>query len=216
MYSASKSVFSSILGIAIDEGRISSVDARLTDYYPEAMDVPEGEGPKNGRYAFDKDHAITLRQLVSNTSGHMKPGEEPGKVFHYQTYGMNVLVQAISKTYGYYDIRDAENSPDLRPLLDQCIAGPIGASFTISRENFDLHARARIHIFGYANWIDATALDMARLGWLWRNWGRWEDNQVIPEAWLRETVKTAPTLLANSLKEEWKYGLGFWTGVGWQ
>ena len=43
MYSASKSVFSSVLGIAIDEGRISSADARLTDYYPEAMDVPEGD-----------------------------------------------------------------------------------------------------------------------------------------------------------------------------
>jgi CubicO group peptidase (beta-lactamase class C family) len=211
MYSASKSVFSSVLGIAIDEGRISSADARLTDYYPEAMDVPEGEGPKNGRYAFDKDRAITLRQLISNTSGYMKPGEEPGRVFHYQTYGMNVLVHAISKTYGNYDIGDAENSPDLRPLLDQRIGGPIGASFTISRENFDLHAGARIHIFGYANWINATALDMARLGWLWRNWGRWEHKRVIPEAWLREAVKTAPTLLANSPKEEWKYGLGFWT-----
>ena len=211
MYSASKSVFSSILGIAIDDGRISSADARLTDYYAEAMDVPEGEGPKNGRYAFDKDRAITFRQLISNTSGYMKPGEEPGRVFHYQTFGMNVLVHGISKTYGYYEISDAENSPDLQPLLDERIADPIGASLTISRTNFDLQPSARIHIFGYANWINATALDMARLGWLWLNWGRWNGLQVIPEAWLRDAVQTAPDIRDNCPEEKWKYGLGFWT-----
>ena len=209
--SASKSVFSSILGIAIAEGKISSADAKLTDYYPEAMNVPEGEGPKDNRYAFEKDHAITFRQLISNTSGYMKPGEEPGKVFHYQTYGMNVIVHAITKTYGYWDIRDPKDSPDLQPLLDQYIANPIGATLTVVKENFDLHAKARIHIFGYFNCISATALDMARLGWLWRNWGRWEDKQLIPEAWLREAVQTAPDIRANCPKEEWNYGYAFWT-----
>lgn len=89
--SAAKSIFSCILGIAIVEGKIPSADAKIVDYYPEAMDVPESEGPKPGRYAFEKNRAITFRQLISNTSGYMKPGEEPGQVFHYQTYGMNIL-----------------------------------------------------------------------------------------------------------------------------
>ena len=209
--SASKSIFSSILGIVIAEGKISSADAKLIDYYPEAMDVPEGEGPKDQRYAFEKDHAITFRQLISNTSGYMKPGEEPGKVFHYQTYGMNVIVHAIAKIHGYYDIRHPEGSPDLQPLLTEKLAKPIGATLTVVKGNFDLHDKARIHIFGYANWISANALDMARLGWLWRNWGRWEDKQLIPEAWLQEAVQTAPDIRANCPKEEWKYGYAFWT-----
>ena len=80
MASATKSIFSSILGIAIEDGRIGSADDKLIDYYPEAMDVPEGTGPKDDRYAFDKDRDITLRQLITNTSGYTKPGEEPGKL----------------------------------------------------------------------------------------------------------------------------------------
>ena len=211
LHSASKSVFSSILGIAIAEGKISSADAKLTDYYPEAMDVPEGEGPKDNRYASEKDRAITFRQLISNTSGYMKPGEKPGEVFHYQSYGMNVLVHAIAKTYGYWDIRDPEDSPDLQPLLDKYIANPIGATLPIIKGNFDLPTKARINIFGYFNSISVTALDMARLGWLWRNWGRWQDKQLIPEAWLREAVQTAPDIRANCPKEKWKYGYAFWT-----
>jgi CubicO group peptidase (beta-lactamase class C family) len=209
--SAAKSIFSCMLGIAIDEGRLPSADARLVDIYPEAMDVPEGEGPKPGRYAFPKDAAITFRQLISNTSGYMKPGEEPGQVFHYQTYGMNVLTHAIAKGYGLYDTGDPEGSPGLRRLVDDKLRNPIGGSWGYYLSNFDLHSKARIHIFGYYDGVKATTLDMARLGWLWCNWGRWEGKQLVPEGWLREATQTAPDIRANCARELWKYGYGFWT-----
>ena len=211
MASATKSVFSSILGIGIAEGKIPSADARLVDYYPEAMDVPEGEGPKPGRYAFEKDRAITFRQLISNTSGYMKPGEEPGQVFHYQTFGMNVLTHAIAKAYGLYDVRDPEGSPGFKVLVDERLRVPIGANWGYYLNNFQHPPQARIHIFGYYDGVKSSALDMARLGWLWRNWGRWEGRQLIPEAWLREATRTAPDIRANCPREQWKYGYAFWT-----
>jgi len=209
--SAAKSVFSCILGIAIQEGKIPSADAKIADVYPEAMDVSEGEGPKPGRHVFPKDHDITFRQLISNTSGYMKPDEEPGKVFHYQTYGMNILTHAIAKTYGLYDIRDPENSPGFKQLVDEKLRIPIGASWSYSLMNFNLHPEARINVFGFYDGINATALDMARLGWLWCNWGRWQDKQLVPKKWMREAIKTAPDIIANCPKEQWKYGYGFWT-----
>jgi len=209
--SAAKSVFSSILGVVIKEGKIPSADAKIADYYPEAMDVPEGEGPKEGRYVFEKDHDVTFRQLISNTSGYMKPGEEPGKVFHYQTYGMNILTHAISRIYGLYDVRDPEGSPGFKKLVDEKLRIPIGATWGYYLANFDLHARARIHIFGYYDGLKSSALDMARLGWLWRNWGRWKEKQLIPEAWLREATRVAPDIRANCPGEQWKYGYAFWT-----
>lgn len=209
--SATKSIFSCMLAIAIDEDKIASADAKLVDYYPEAMDVPQGEGPKEGRYVFEKDRAITLRQLISNTSGYMKPGEEPGTVFHYQTYGMNVLTHAIAKAYGLYDIGDPEGSPGLKVLMEGKLAKPIGASWSYYLANFDLQPKARIHIFGYYEGVNATALDMARLGWLWRNWGRWEEKQVVPEEWLREATRTAPMIREHCPREQWQYGYGFWT-----
>ena len=209
--SAAKSVFSCILGIAIDEGRISSADARVASYYPEAMDVPEGEGPKEGRYVFPKDQAITFRQLISNTSGYMKPGEEPGKVFHYQTYGMNILTHAIAKTYGLYDASDAEGSPGLRVLVDDKLRVPLHAKWGYYAGNFALHEKARINIFGYYDGIKATALDMARLGLLWLRWGRWANRQLVPEAWLREATRVAPGIVASCPEGEWAYGYAFWT-----
>ena len=83
------------------------------------MDVPEGTGPKPGRYAFEKDRDLTFRQLICNVSGYMKPGEEPGKVFNYQTFGMNILCHAIATAYGMYDSRDPQpfarfRAPDRR------------------------------------------------------------------------------------------------------
>ena len=71
MASAAKSMFSSLLGIAISEHMVASANARLVDYYPEAMDVPAGRGPKPGRHVFSKDQSITFRQLISNTLGYM-------------------------------------------------------------------------------------------------------------------------------------------------
>lgn len=209
--SAAKSIFSCILGVAIEEGKISSADARVVGYYPEAMDVPPGEGPKPGRHAFEKDRAITFRQLISNTSGYMKPDEQPGQVFHYQTFGMNILTHAIAKIYGLYDIRDPEGSPGFKQLVDEKLRIPIGATWGYYVTNFDHPPQARIHIFGYYDGVKATALDMARLGWLWRNWGRWGDRQLIPEAWLREATQTAPDIRAHCPQEQWKYGYGFWT-----
>lgn len=209
--SASKSIFSCILGVAIEEGVIGSADDLLEDYYPEAFDVPDGYGPKPGRFVFEKDHAITLRQLITNTSGYMKPGEYPGKVFHYQTYGMNVLTHAISKAYGLYDFADPIGSPGFKELIDRMLKEPIHADWSYYQGNFDLHPDAKNNIFGYYDGVAASALDMGRLGWLWCNWGRWDKRQLIPESWLRHAVQTAPKIRQYAPKEQWKYGHGFWS-----
>lgn len=209
--SAAKSIYSSVLGIAVRDGKINSADDPVIQYYPEAMDVPAGTGPKEGRHVFPDNHGITLRHLITNTSGYMKPDEAPGKVFHYQTYGMNILTHSIAKAYGYYSIDDPENSPGIEPLVEQWIGKPIGANWRYHKRNFDLHDDARTHIFGYYDGVNSTALDMARLGWLWCNWGRWQDQQLIPEDWLRQATQVASDILDNSPEEVWHYGHGFWT-----
>ncbi len=211
MASAAKSLYSCMLGIAIAEGVIGSADDRVMASYPEMMNVPEGCGPKPGRFARKKDRAITFRQLISNTSGYLKPGEEPGKVFHYQTFGMNILCHALATRYGYYDSRDPERLPGFGQLLEEKIRDPIGGTWTWGYTNFDLPPRARIHIFGNYTQIYATAYDMARMGWLWLNWGRWGDRQVVPEAWLREAVRVAPDIRSHAPEEKWTYGYAFWT-----
>ena len=144
-----KSMLSNVLGIAVAEGKLPSVDAEVCDYWPEFMDVPEGTGPKDGRYTFPKDRQITFRQLISNTSGYMKPGEEPGTVFHYQSWGMNILSHAVAHLYGYYDAKDPEESDGCMRLMREKLAEPLGAAWAFSSGAMGLHPSARQNIFGY-------------------------------------------------------------------
>lgn len=209
--SAAKSIYSNVLGIAVAEETIPSADARVVDYYPEMMDVPEDGGPKPGRYAFEKDRDITFRQLISNTSGYMKPEEEPGKVFHYQTYSMNILTHALAKLYGCYDVSDPEGSAGFKKLIKEKLGARIGARWEYTLMNFKLQESARLEIFGHYCQTYTDPLDFARLGWLWCNYGRWENAQIIPEEWMRESVNVAPDIRANCPEKEWKYGYGFWT-----
>jgi CubicO group peptidase (beta-lactamase class C family) len=211
IWSATKSVYSCILGILIEQGVIESADSHVRDYYPEAMDVPDGAGPKPGRHVTDKDHAITLRQLITNTSGYMKPGEHPGQVFHYQTYGMNILVHAMETACGLYDSKEPESSATLHVLINKHLKTPLQADWDYYTYNFDLQASARLNIFGNFLGMSSTALDMARLGWLWRNFGEWNGKQLIPRQWLIDGTRTAPDILANCPEEDWRYGHGFWT-----
>jgi CubicO group peptidase (beta-lactamase class C family) len=215
MASATKSVFSSILAMAVDEGMVDSADAPLVDYFPEALDVLPGEGPKEGRHARHADRGITLRQLIANTSGYLKPGESPGEVKHYQTFGMNVLTHAVAGAYDMYDPRDPEGSPGFALLMDTRLRRPLRGSWDYYQSNFDHHEDARIEHFGYYPGINATARDMARLGWLWCNEGRWEGEQLIPADWMREAVEPVPADREADPERNMleTYGLGFWTNA---
>ena len=208
--SAAKSYYATLLGIVVAEGKLSSLDERVVNSYPEMMDVGEWEGPKPGRHAFKKDRDITFRHLICNVSGYMKPGEKPGAVFHYQTYGMNILTHAIAKMYGYYDANDPEGSPGCGKLIEEKMRDPIGGTWTHSHSNFALGNDARIDIFGYYTQVHTTLRDQLRAGHLWLNYGRWNGVRVAPENYLKEATKTNAFILQNEPEENWKYGHGFW------
>ena len=216
--SASKSTFGCVLAIAVEEGKIGAVDDRVLGYYPEMMDVPPGRGPKKGRHAFPENREITFRQLIGNTSGYMKPGELPGRQFHYQTFGMNILTHAVAARYGLYDTSDPEGSASFGKLAEQKIRDPIGGTWAYAYSNFDLQPNANLPVFGYYTNFLSTARDKARLGLLWLHAGEWEGRQVVPKEWIREATRTSDMIMANEPKENWRYGLGFWTNdhaVAW-
>ena len=209
--SASKSYFSCMLGIAVEQGKVPSPDAKVIDFYPEMMDIAEDEGPKPGRYPFDKDRDITFRQLICNTSGYMKPGEEPGKVFHYQTFGMNILTNSIATIYGFYDSRDPKRLPGCGQLIEDYIRDPIQATWRYSYNDFEHPPQAKKNIFGHSLRIVATARDTARAGHLWLNWGNWNGVQVIPETYLKEGHRHEPVYpraRAGGKLEIWSRFLG--------
>jgi len=209
--SAAKSVYSNVLGIAVAEAKVAGTDARVVRYFPEMVDVPAGTGPKDGRHAFPKDRDISFRQLISNTSGYMKPGERPGLVFHYQTYGMNILTHAVASAYGLYDVHDPESSPGFGALIAEKVATPIGADWEYTLTNFRLPDAARLNIFGFYCQIHSNPYDLARLGWMWCNGGAWRDKQIVPRQWMIESTQVNPFIRANCPADQFMYGYGIWT-----
>ena len=208
--SASKSTFSSVLGIAIKEGVISSENDRVVDYYPEMLEVSAGQGPKKGRFAFAENEEITFRQLIGNTSGYMKPGEAPGKVFNYQTFGMNVLTHAVASAYSLYKTANPRQGAGFGTLTEWKIRNPIEGSWSWVYKNFEMQPQARTDIFGYMTVYEMTPHDMARIGWLWLNRGRWDGAQIIPPHWIDKATKVSDEIIANEPVKRHVYGLGFW------
>ena len=208
--SASKSTFACVLGIAVEEGVIRSADDHVVDYYPELMDVAPGEGPKDGRHAFPENEEISFRQLIGNTSGYMKPGEAPGKVFNYQTFGMNVLTHAIACAYNLYKTSYPERGAGFGTLTDWKVRDPIGGTWSWEYRNFKLPPEAKVGIFGYFTGYEMTSRDMARCGLMWMHRGKWNDSQVVPAEWIAQATRVNDDVLANEPEENHRYGLGFW------
>lgn len=210
MASTCKSVYCSMLGVAVGEGRIRSVDNRLVDYYPEMMECAGEGGANTKQYVTEKDREVTFRQIAAQISGYMEPKEPPGKVFHYQTFGMATLMHAISKQYGYYDpLAPASKAGDGR-LIEEKLRDPIGATWSWKYTNFKHPPTARVPIFANYTQLLMTARDMARLGHLWLNWGQWNGRRVIPAAYQRAAVRVPQITREHIPPEDWKYGYGLW------
>jgi CubicO group peptidase (beta-lactamase class C family) len=206
--SGQKTLYGCMLAIAVQEGKIASAGGRVVDTFPRMMEPTKGYGPREDRFVTPKDEGITFLQLITNTSGYLKPAEKPGERFNYQTFGMNLLAHAIEAAYGCYD--PTGNSSGFGILLQEKIGDPLGMRFGWTIGNFKLPETARVDVFGNACNVSARAVDWARVASMWMHMGRWQSRQVVPEAWLREGTRVSKLVMAAAAEEEWAYGYAFW------
>ena len=220
MASICKSVYTSMLGIAISDGKILSLDDKLIDYYPEIQGATKefGPYPNNSRFFSEDDREVTFRHLATHTGGFMRSDIAPGTKWKYDTFGMSALIHAIAKQYGYYDSENPD--PDAQhgdgELIAKKIRDPIGASWNWYYMNSPHHPpKAKLNLYGnYVHLVMNVRQDLARLGLLWLANGQWKDQQIIPADWHAKSTRVAPIIKQCYPEEEqkkWIYGFGFWT-----
>lgn len=115
--------------------------------------------------------------------------DEPGSHFEYCSGGMHLLSAAITKATGQSAFDFARRE----------LFGPLGINHAAWPA--DGHGVS----YGWGD-LHLEPLDMAKLGYLWSNDGRWEGRQLVPAAWMRAAVRPQAQLEAS----DEKYGYGLW------
>jgi len=201
--SVTKSIMTTLIGIAVDQGKLKLDDPALS-FFPE-RDVANRDTAKE---------RITVRHLVSMSSGldctaandeqtlhemertvdfvqfvlDRKMIYEPGVRFVYCSPGMHLLSAILEKATDMTAL-DFARQHLFKPLGIRDViwpADPQGLSHGWG--DIRLHPR-----------------DMAKIGLLWLNRGRWEGRQIVSEEWVAQSIKRQVKTGGND-----DYGFGWW------
>lgn len=204
-FSVTKSFTSALIGLAIDDGYIDSVEQAVTEFFPEWAEVNPG---------WD---SVTIEHLLTMTGGYDWPEsttwnystlpmretenwvdfvivrefiEEPGVNFNYSTGGSQLLTAIIRKVTG----------KDVIDYARERLFDPIGIGEIV----WDTDPQG-IQAGGRGIWLSPA--DLARFGLLFLNNGNWDGEQILSQ----EYVHTSTQPRINGWSYAGKYAYHWWT-----
>lgn len=201
-FSVAKSVISMLIGIAIEEGHISSVHDPVSQYISELKE--------NG---FDK---VTIEDLLQMTSG-LKFNESYFNPFgHAATYyyGRNLEKVSTRLKLAYEPQSRQDYTSGSTQLLGLVLQRAL-PNQTIS-SYLEEKIWTPLQMEYPASWsldkkdgmekafccLNARARDFAKLGRLYLNEGEWNGTQIVPKEWVRQSTKVDST---NGSKKGYQY-----------
>lgn len=214
MASITKTITSTLIGIAIDKGFIESVDAKLYELLPQFAD--DFKDPEKRKIALK--HIMTMtsgldwNERVSynnpqNSEWQMVESEdwmsyvvsypvrdEPGKIFNYNTGGIHLLSAVIKSVSGLYAHQFAEKYL-LHPM------GIYGYQWNKDPMGYPCTG-------GTDGGLGLRTRDIAKFGWLFLKDGKWKGKQIVTEKW----VKEAPKITLTTQGRGRIYGFNWMTG----
>jgi CubicO group peptidase (beta-lactamase class C family) len=229
VWSVTKSVVSTLIGIAIADGLIENLDQTLSQLLP--------------KYRKQMDpavSAITLRQLMSMTAGiddQNLPAEtvkdfyakrsdhvkyvlrsdliaDPGTEFHYSNARSHLVVAVLASA-----LQRAGRNESVLDYARQTLFDPLGidtrpayikplrletASDPFYRAGFGWSVDPRgiqLGMFG----LRLSLPDMVKIGQLYLNQGKWAGKQIVPSEWVSE--------VSTPSEQNPDYGLLWWIGL---
>jgi len=187
LQSATKSFTSALVGIALDQGCLSSVDQKMMEFFPELAGQINDPRKKQitirdmlkmrGGYPFEETDPALFEALLSGNYLPLIVGfpltKDPGTEFQYSSltsHWLGVIVARACDT-------------DLKSYAQEHLFSPIDA------EVGDDWIRDRDgHYIGLAG-MHVTARDMAKFGLLYLNDGEYEGKQVVSADWVEESLQ---------------------------
>jgi CubicO group peptidase (beta-lactamase class C family) len=214
-WSMTKSITSILVGCALAEGRIASLDDPITRYVPElrgggydgatirqVMQMRSGVDYEE-RYDFDRPGAAArnhVAALVKNVARFVDAARTvprkhaPGEVFQYKTLDTAVLGWLIEKVGG---------GSSVAAYTAQCLWEPLGAEAD-GYYIMDGPAGEGREFSGAG--FNATLRDFARVGQMMLDDGRADGRQIVSQEWVRESTSGS----GPSTGPRGGYGLQWW------
>jgi CubicO group peptidase (beta-lactamase class C family) len=196
LYSAGKSLVSTLIGIAIDKGFIKNSDQTLRDLFPGHHSINNNHSENS---EIKLKHILTMTtgldcgnpdDFENNCSGRLLKEEDP------INYIMQLPMAYKPGEHFYYN--------DGTPKILQYIV------HKTSKMRYDLfkykYLYAPLSIAAYRPSPGMTPREMAKIGMLYLNKGQWRGEQVLSEEWIENTSK-------KHIKTKYgHYGYLWWIG----
>ncbi|HAH51942.1 MAG TPA: serine hydrolase [Balneola sp.] len=207
MRSVTKSIRSILLGIAIDKGFIESINDPISKYLKSHSPKKNLDPRKEG---------ITIKHLLTMSSGwdcndwdKKSQGQEdkvyskkdwiqftldlqmindPGKVSTYCSMGAILVAEIISQSSGML----------ITDFADEYLFEPLG----IVNVSWDHTSKKEVIPSGKRLYM--TSRDLAKIGLLMLNNGRWNNEQIVSEDWVRESTSSVTKITGM------EYGYFWW------
>ena len=186
MQSATKSITSALVGIALEQGYLSSVDQKMMEFFPEIANQITDSRKEHitiqdllqmrAGYPWEETDPVLWEGLLS---GHYPPLIEkfpliadPGTEYHYSNLSSNWLGIIVARACG----------TNLKSFAEEHLFLPIGA------EVGDWGQDAEGHNNGCGD-LHLSARDMAKFGLLFINDGEYEGYQIVPADWVHHSLQ---------------------------
>ncbi|MCI0921420.1 serine hydrolase domain-containing protein [Sphingobacterium rhinopitheci] len=174
--SITKSIISLLLGIAIDKGLISNINDKVIKYYPQ-FDAGKYSNEITFKHLVTVSSGIKATKFKENYGNHndMPPGLDA----RYHNDHFDLLAKALTFIY----------DKPLLEVLKTNVLNPldINIEWSIDGEVLSSDGKTIPVYAGYA-FTKWTAGDLAKIGLLYLQNGKWEDKQIISQKYIQESL----------------------------
>jgi len=211
LQSVTKSFTSAVMGIAIKQGEIRGVEEKVLDFFPDIHDIQNMDDRKASMKFRD---LLTMRSGTDYDEGY--PGSphsqlnrlekgwdrfylnrpmvsKPGTRFRYDSGGVILMSAMLKNRAGVH----------VDVFAEKYLFAPLG----IQKVHWIKNREGHPHTGGG---LHLRPLDMAKFGLLYLRNGKWDDKQIIPAWWIRESFKKHVTFPGRSRRRQTGYGYLWW------
>lgn len=184
-FSMAKSFTSALIGVMIEEGKLSGVDEKLCKYYPQQWKCDD---PSDKHGLITVHHALTLTTGLQWQEDWRTNGMGPNDASAGNTV-QNALRKPVVDEPGTKVRYSTADPALLRAVVEQNTG--MGVLEYARAKLFDTMGLGGLQWNGDTYFgIQATAREYAKFGYLYLNGGQWDGKQLVPQRWVEDSTRS--------------------------